>query len=781
MSVFMEQSERHHQEGDLASGEDVKGAEPLAATLEDGLRTIFGFDHFRPGQRDVMEAALRGINSLVVMPTGSGKSLCYQLPALVAEGTTLVISPLIALMKDQVDALTAKDIPTTFINSSISTREQHDRLYNMEMGRYKIVYIAPERFRSQAFCDAISNTRVSLLAIDEAHCISQWGHDFRPDYLTLSRIRDRLGHPPTLALTATATRQVQRDILAQLNLPEAEIFVYGFERPNLFFEVHDCRSKGEKLDRIQALMDHYDGDPVLVYCATRKQVDEVTRELDGMGISAGMYHGGLSDGERERVQDAFMRDEFPVLVATNAFGMGVDKSDIRAIVHYNIPGSIEAYYQEAGRAGRDGEPAHCLMLFNYVDRGIHEFFNEQTYPSQDVVERVWDYLSKLGVDTHPIGAEQIANHLNRGTRGRGKKLNSWAVETVLRQLQRAGHAEFGTREGFPWVTVCDYARTRDLRVDFEYLEHRRSINDGLLTDVVRYASGRNCRQLYLLRYFNSRPSFEKGCGHCDVCCGTPEYAKVARSNTTPSIISDDPLDVLLQKVLSGVARARGRFGAHIVAGALRGSKAKKVKNTSLPRLSTYGLLSNLKQDDIVTLLDICLRHDLLDRSDHGCISLNELGNDVMRDPDQMSDDLRAHLESTVKPRQRRRASSSPAKSSNRPRVEQAPGNSAAPADIYTETLTYLQEGKTFDEIAKLRDVTRQTVLRHLMVLGERGDVFDLSEHIEEHILEDVRQAAEGWSYGEPLAPVKERLRKNCSYDKLKIHLARVLMERSAAK
>lgn len=792
MSVFMEQSERHHQEGDLASGEDVTGAAPLAESLEDGLQTIFGFDHFRPGQRDVMEAALRGINSLVVMPTGSGKSLCYQLPALVAEGTTLVISPLIALMKDQVDALTAKDIPATFINSSISTREQHDRLYNMEMGRYKIVYIAPERFRSQAFCEAIANTRVSLLAIDEAHCISQWGHDFRPDYLTLARIRDRLGHPPTLSLTATATRQVQRDILAQLNLPEAEIFVYGFERPNLFFEVHDCRSKGDKFDRIKALMAHYDGEPLLIYCATRKQVEEVTRELDGIGISAGMYHGGLSDGERERVQDSFMRDEFPVLVATNAFGMGVDKSDIRAIVHYNIPGSIEAYYQEAGRAGRDGEPAHCLLLFNFADRGIHEFFNEQTYPSRELVERVWDYLSRLGCDTHATGPDQIANHLNRAARG--KRINSWAVETVLRQLQRAGHVEWGTRDGFPWVSVLDLARTRDLRVDFEYLAHRRTINDGLLNDVVRYSSGRNCRQLYLLRYFNSRPSFEKGCGHCDVCNGAPEYAKASWANSSTNIISDDPIDVLLQKVLSGVARARGRFGAHIVAGALRGSKAKKVKKTSLVRLSTYGLLSNLKQDDIVTLLDISLRHDLLDRNDHGCISINELGNTVMRDPDQMSEDLREHLEATITPRRRRSrsswgssqasssaSSSSSSSSSSKPRVvvDEEPGASEAPADIYSETLGYLQEGKTFDEIANLREVTRQTVLRHLMVLGDRGEVFDLSEHIDADILEDVREAAKGWTYGEPLGPLKKRLRVNCSYEKLKIHLAQVLMERSS--
>jgi len=216
MQATRDEQEQHDDRG--ASSIDRRAAKPLASSLESGLRDIFGHDQFRPGQQDVMEAVLRGINSLVVMPTGSGKSLCYQLPACVLDGITLVISPLIALMKDQVDGLLAKGIPTTFINSSISTREQRDRLFNMEMGQYKVVYIAPERFRSQAFCDAIANTKIGLLAIDAAHCISQWGHDFRPDFLRLAQIRDQLNHPPTITLTATATRQVQRDILAQLNL-----------------------------------------------------------------------------------------------------------------------------------------------------------------------------------------------------------------------------------------------------------------------------------------------------------------------------------------------------------------------------------------------------------------------------------------------------------------------------------------------------------------------------------------------------------------------------------
>ena len=861
-------------------------APALASSLEAGLAALFGFGDFRPGQRDVMQAAIEGRNALVVMPTGSGKSLCYQLPACVIEGMTLVISPLIALMKDQVDALEARGIPATFINSSISPKEQQDRIAAMEQGHYKIVYVAPERFRNETFCRAIKRTTLGLFAIDEAHCISSWGHDFRPDYLLLDKIRADLGYPPTIALTATATSKVQRDILAQLSLSEAEVFVYGFERPNLFFEVFDARSKGAKLERAQALIEHVQGHPTLIYCATRKQVEELSDDLHELDIAHGLYHGGLSDSERERVQDAFMRDEFHVLIATNAFGMGVDKSNIRAIIHYNIPGSIEAYYQEAGRAGRDGQPSHCLLLFNYADRGIHEFFTDQSYPSRQTVERIWEFVSKFGVGTHAIGAEQIATQLNRRSQDRSQRLNSWGVESALRILQRAAHLEFGTRDGFPWIAVHDSARARDLRVDWEYLASRRDVNADLLADVVRLASGRDCRQLYLLRYFNSRPSFQGGCGHCDACCGPPSYALDRDDAVVERVYIKDPLEVFVQKTLSGVARARGRFGAHMVAAMLRGAKSQKLQSTSLVRLTTYGLLAYVKQPDLVSLLDLLMRHDLLSRDEHGCIAITELGMEVMRAPDAMPERLRQRLErrfvpktaagrrqqaeakrpkllpAVVRPaaaqaaqtaptRQARPAPSSQAPASTSPvaPAHTAPAHttparpapraakpSAAPAaapsarvaarvapalapapttpapttpaparasapkpattlgatpapplaagaasdgaleDAYGPTLELLRLGRSLDEIARERELKMQTVLRHLMVLADRGERFDLSALIKPRLLEAIRKAAQGWRYGDALAPVKEAA-PACSYDDLKIHLAQILMER----
>lgn len=391
---------------------DAQSTHP-AQDVQDALKAHFGFDAFRPGQRDIVEAVLAGRDVLAVMPTGSGKSLCYQLPACMLEGTALVISPLIALMKDQVDALTEFGVAATLINSSIHYGEQQERLRKMAQGDYDLVYVAPERFRNSAFRQALSQADIGLIAVDEAHCISQWGHDFRPDYLELGDIRSQVGHPVMMALTATATTLVQRDILEHLGMSDAEVIVSGFERPNLFYEVVETIGQQEKIGRIEKLLNHRRGESVVVYCATRRQVEEVSKGLESRGWLAAGYHAGLSDRQRARIQDAFMAGDLPVLVATNAFGMGVDKSNVRAIVHYNIPGSLEAYYQEAGRAGRDGEPAECVVLYNSRDAGIHEFFAKNSFPQQEIVERVWLLLFKRGVGRHELGAEQICDHLNR--------------------------------------------------------------------------------------------------------------------------------------------------------------------------------------------------------------------------------------------------------------------------------------------------------------------------------------------------------------------------------
>jgi ATP-dependent DNA helicase RecQ len=395
----------------------------------------FGLASFRPGQRDVIEAVLAGRDCLCIMPTGGGKSLCYQLPAVAREGLTLVVSPLIALMKDQVDALQGLGIEATFINSSLSSGEMLARMDGMAAGLYKLVYIAPERLRSSLFLEKLRSSRLSLLAVDEAHCISEWGHDFRPDYARIGLVRQRLNFPPTIALTATATPQVREDVVRQLHLREPQTFITGFARTNLHFEVHQAFSE---VDKDQTLLDFLRGTPGagIIYSATRKKCEELAETLRGQlgGRRIGLYHAGLEQDDRRRVQDNFMDDKTPVIVATNAFGMGIDKSDLRFVVHYHIPGSIEAYYQEAGRAGRDGLPSRCLLIYNQRDRRTQEFFIDSAYPPPEIVQAVYDFLREQDVDPIELTLDEIKDRL-------GLRIRSEGISACEKLLEGAGALE----------------------------------------------------------------------------------------------------------------------------------------------------------------------------------------------------------------------------------------------------------------------------------------------------------------------------------------------------
>ncbi len=390
----------------------------------------FGLRQFRPGQQDVIRAVLARQDCLCIMPTGGGKSLCYQLPAIARPGLTLVVSPLIALMKDQVDALQSLGISATFINSSLTLPEQRERMDRMAAGEYRLVYIAPERLRNSLFVEKLRATKVELLAVDEAHCISEWGHDFRPDYARLGLLRQRIGSPPTIALTATATPIVRADVLKQLQLKDPETFITGFRRTNLHFEVITAHSQAEKSRELLEFLEATPGAGI-IYAATRKRCGELVEMLASEGVKrkVAFYHAGLQPDERRRVQEAFMADQVQIIVATNAFGMGIDKRDLRFVVHYNIPGSLEAYYQEAGRAGRDGERSRCVLLYSWADRKIQEFFIESSYPPPEIVEEVYNYLRELEDDPIEQTLQEIKETLNLPIANEGVS----ACEKVLEQ------------------------------------------------------------------------------------------------------------------------------------------------------------------------------------------------------------------------------------------------------------------------------------------------------------------------------------------------------------
>jgi ATP-dependent DNA helicase RecQ len=399
------------------------------------LHKYFGFEDFREGQREVIAAILEGRDTVVVMPTGGGKSLCYQLPALMKEGATIVVSPLIALMKDQVDALHARNLPATFINSSLSFEEQKARIRGVRQGEYKLVYVAPERFRSAHFVETLRSIPISLFAIDEAHCISQWGHDFRPDYLRLKQAIAEVGRPQIAALTATATPHVRADIIEQLSLRDPPAFVSGFDRPNLAINVIHTQKEREKIAHIKRLAASYAGGSGIIYTSTRKAVEQVTARLLQAGLSVVAYHAGMDETERTRAQEGFMTGRVQMIVATNAFGMGIDKPDIRFVAHYQMPGSIEAYYQEIGRAGRDRLPATCTLFFNYADKRTQDYFIEGSYPPPETIARVYEALVATNQKRIELSVGEIATRA--GIR------NEMAVQSALIILEKAGHIERG--------------------------------------------------------------------------------------------------------------------------------------------------------------------------------------------------------------------------------------------------------------------------------------------------------------------------------------------------
>lgn len=535
-----------HSHTPRSAAQVADSAQALAA-LDDrellgAVREIFGHNGLRPGQREIIDDVLGARPVIAVMPTGAGKSLCYQLPAVMAArsgGVTLVISPLIALMKDQVDALTARGVRAAALTSAASPAEQSELIDGIRAGLYTLVYVAPERLRSPRFIDALRSlgSRLALLAIDEAHCISEWGHDFRPDYRRIGELVKALSPPRLIALTATATPEVRTDIAEQLGLTDAVFHVRGFDRPNLIYTVEPVSGNAAKVDRIVERVRSRAAGTALVYAATRKNAEKYAAGLGEAGMRVRVYHAGLADTDRSEAQDEFMDGKLDAIVATNAFGMGVDKSDIRLVIHGDIPRSAEAYYQEAGRGGRDGGETECVLLFGHGDVRLQEFLIDASYPTGEQLRGLWKYLRECG------GAFADPDRLKSELPG---EPHASTVRSALRMLERHGLVR---SEGD--VVVACSPEPGSVPLDVDGIERRADVEKQKLRLMVEYAYLPTCRRQYLLSYFGDEEWRDRqaDCKGCDNCRGTG----TARE-------ADDTEVRAAKALLQLVSALSGRFG-----------------------------------------------------------------------------------------------------------------------------------------------------------------------------------------------------------------------------
>ncbi len=580
--------------------------EPVArATDVDGaLRELFGFESFRPGQREAVEAGLAGRDVLVVMPTGSGKSLCYQLPALMRTDLTLVVSPLVSLMQDQVEAL-ERVAPgrVALVNAQQDTATNRRAVERAVAGHVRLLYVAPERFASPGFLERIRKADIGLFVVDEAHCVSQWGHDFRPDYFRLADAARWLGAKAIAASTATATQQVAADIVTRLGLREPVRVATGFDRPNLSFAVVPCPTKEAVHRGIGTALKEEGALPAIVYAGTRAESDRLALRLGSeLGVEAIAYHAGLPREERATAQRRFMSGEVPVVVATNAFGMGVDKADVRTVCHESVPSSVEAYYQEAGRAGRDGAPARCLLFATSRDKGLHVFFIERSSVDDDAlkgvaraivrsaeggrydlplgslgedekVRSIVGYLARIGiVQPSPSAPDRVA----------GRLVGEWDARALARCRTAA---QEGTK-----------ARWRQYRAVWAWVE------------------GSQCRRVGILRHFGdySTPSPTGPC--CDVCdpaiAPTPPVAapKAVRgkSQLAQRPVAQGDIGELDDAILETVAAAQPEVGRTRAVEVLRGGRSKVVAKYSYDGLPHYGAYSHLRAEAVLERVDALL-------------------------------------------------------------------------------------------------------------------------------------------------------------------------------
>ncbi len=700
------------------------------------LKQHFGYDEFRPGQEAIISNALAGQHGLVVMPTGGGKSLCYQLPALATGGVTLVISPLIALMKDQVDALRANGISAEFLNSTLDNRTAAQVERRAQAGGVRLLYVAPERVAMSGFRRFLGTLDLRMIAIDEAHCISEWGHDFRPDYRALAELRELFPQVPVMALTATATERVRRDIVDQLRLDDCRRFVSGFDRPNLTYRVEPGAGAWESL---LDLLEERKGQPAIVYCFSRRDTEDLAARLTSHGHEAAAYHAGLNADTRRSTQERFIDGDVPIVAATIAFGMGIDKPNIRLVVHYTLPKSIESYYQETGRAGRDGLPSDCVLFFNEGDRAKQQYFiQEMTGDARATAERQLQQMVEY-CRLSTCRRKYLLGYF--GDSGVGDPCGNCDVCLAERQsvdvtvvAQKLLSAVIRTGERFGAAHVCDVLLGRNLKRIRE-LEHNKLSVFGIVEDYDRHGLRRITDGLV------ERGLLAKADGQYPTVSVTESGRKWLRGNDKLKLeLPVQKTTTRTERVRASNARTDDAPDADLF-DQLRAVRRRLADEENVPAFVVFGdaTLKGLAASKPVT------PEAMLRVSGVGPAKLARYGEEFLAVISGYIDGLQSR-------------SGKADGVTDRPR----PGGS------HGQTLLLLQQGMSIAAIAAQRGLTRGTIVAHLERIKAAGGEFDVSPLLPPPDKTNRIRAALTSSEDGRLGPVKEKLGDDCSYEEIRL-------------
>lgn len=581
------------------------------------LKEIFGYDDFRDSQAAIIDDVIAGKDVLAVMATGGGKSLCFQIPALCMPGVCIVVSPLISLMKDQVDALKRKGVGAGLLNSSLTGAEILKTYEDLSKGSIKLLYVSPERMCTDDFIEVLKGLNISFFAIDEAHCVSTWGHDFRLSFTKIHQVIKDVEHAQNknfskAAFTATATPFIREDICKQLDMADPSIFVGSFDRPNIELNVRKELSKNAALLDI---LNHSNSEPTIIYTATVKAADSLYNLVASEGFSVGLYHGRLETNVKSQMQNKFLSNEVQIMIATNAFGMGVDKPDVRNVIHYQMPANLENYYQEAGRAGRDGKPSRAILLFNDRDRGLQEFFINMSFPSESAVRAIQLSIAAMS-GGHSINIDkdllsQVAPDV----------VPENQIESIIRILESNGVLKINNLDNV--YDGCFAIEPLELYkdLDLEYLKLRRNVVASNLNAMERFCKTQMCRRTNILRYFEEKTDCAS-CGTCDVCIAN-EYNNAKISNVIPQ--------ETLKCLLSTIYDHESRFNENMIKDILLGVNNSTIRRRELDQYEHFGAMKALSKNDLSQLIEKCISEQLIVRSNRNPLDLiiTESGSKVI--------------------------------------------------------------------------------------------------------------------------------------------------------